>query len=180
MQIIFGNRWRHLIGEGDFWEHVGGIDISLAPSSFGQANTRVTKASDSKERVEEIFLFDSKCISKFRISITRDRVSSLVLRIHLYSMHVNAPPLFCLSLSGYLADYKSKEIIYMCVYSRLKKSYIRTLNVNAFIFCNPKKILLTMLGSMLLFYRLLMCCSRSYKSTSHMEHLLLTCMQELV
>ncbi|CAB4275430.1 unnamed protein product [Prunus armeniaca] len=38
--IIFGNRWRHLLGERDFWEHVGGIDISLAPSSFGQANTR--------------------------------------------------------------------------------------------------------------------------------------------
>ncbi|KAI4350523.1 hypothetical protein L6164_004972 [Bauhinia variegata] len=38
--IIFGNRWRHLLGEKDFWEHVGGIDVSLAPSSFGQANTR--------------------------------------------------------------------------------------------------------------------------------------------
>ncbi|XP_042494109.1 uncharacterized RNA methyltransferase pc1998 isoform X3 [Macadamia integrifolia] len=38
--IIFGNRWRHLVGERDFWEHVGGIDISLDPSSFGQANTR--------------------------------------------------------------------------------------------------------------------------------------------
>ncbi|KAB1211760.1 putative RNA methyltransferase pc1998 [Morella rubra] len=38
--IIFGNRWRHLLGERDFWEHVGGLDISLAPSSFGQANTR--------------------------------------------------------------------------------------------------------------------------------------------
>ncbi|XP_012070524.1 uncharacterized RNA methyltransferase pc1998 isoform X2 [Jatropha curcas] len=38
--IIFGNRWRHLLGDQDFWEHVGGIDISLAPSSFGQANTR--------------------------------------------------------------------------------------------------------------------------------------------
>ncbi|KAI5651105.1 hypothetical protein M9H77_37110 [Catharanthus roseus] len=38
--IIFGNRWRHLFGENDFWEHVGGIDVSLAPSSFGQANTR--------------------------------------------------------------------------------------------------------------------------------------------
>ncbi|XP_052195142.1 uncharacterized protein LOC127803141 [Diospyros lotus] len=38
--IIFGHRWRHLLGERDFWEHVGGIDISLAPSSFGQANTR--------------------------------------------------------------------------------------------------------------------------------------------
>ncbi|KAJ4831122.1 hypothetical protein Tsubulata_000653 [Turnera subulata] len=38
--IIFGNRWRHLLGETDFWEHVGGIDLSLAPSSFGQANTR--------------------------------------------------------------------------------------------------------------------------------------------
>ncbi|KAK9108459.1 hypothetical protein Syun_024470 [Stephania yunnanensis] len=38
--IIFGNRWRHLLGERDFWEHVGGIDVALAPSSFGQANTR--------------------------------------------------------------------------------------------------------------------------------------------
>ncbi|TXG54859.1 hypothetical protein EZV62_020115 [Acer yangbiense] len=38
--VIFGNRWRHLLGESDFWEHVGGIDISLTPSSFGQANTR--------------------------------------------------------------------------------------------------------------------------------------------
>ncbi|CAI0457604.1 unnamed protein product [Linum tenue] len=38
--IIFGNRWRHLLGEMDLWEHVGGIDVSLAPSSFGQANTR--------------------------------------------------------------------------------------------------------------------------------------------
>ncbi|CAK7328293.1 unnamed protein product [Dovyalis caffra] len=38
--IIFGNRWRHLLGESGFWEHVGGIDMSLAPSSFGQANTQ--------------------------------------------------------------------------------------------------------------------------------------------
>ncbi|KAK1272330.1 hypothetical protein QJS04_geneDACA012650 [Acorus gramineus] len=37
--IIFGNRWRHLLGERDFWERIGGIDVSLAPSSFGQANT---------------------------------------------------------------------------------------------------------------------------------------------
>ncbi|XP_039120895.1 uncharacterized RNA methyltransferase pc1998 [Dioscorea cayenensis subsp. rotundata] len=38
--IIFGNRWRHFLGERDFWEHVGGVDISLDPSSFGQANTQ--------------------------------------------------------------------------------------------------------------------------------------------
>lgn len=38
--VIFGNRWRHLVGERDFWEHVGGIDVYLTPSSFGQANTR--------------------------------------------------------------------------------------------------------------------------------------------
>ncbi|MFS8011432.1 putative methyltransferase [Helianthus anomalus] len=38
--VIFGNRWRHLLGERDFWEHVGGIDVYLPPSSFGQANTR--------------------------------------------------------------------------------------------------------------------------------------------
>lgn len=37
---IFGNRWRHLLGERDFWEHAGGIDAYLTPSSFGQANTR--------------------------------------------------------------------------------------------------------------------------------------------
>lgn len=43
MQVIFGNRWRHLLGERDFWEHVGGIDICLTPSSFGQANTQVFK-----------------------------------------------------------------------------------------------------------------------------------------
>ncbi|KAM7277559.1 hypothetical protein ACFE04_004693 [Oxalis oulophora] len=38
--IIFGNEWKHLLGEQDFWEHAGGIDVSLDPSSFGQANTR--------------------------------------------------------------------------------------------------------------------------------------------
>ncbi|KAD7479640.1 hypothetical protein E3N88_02776 [Mikania micrantha] len=38
--VIFGNRWRHILGERDFWEHVGGIDVYLPPSSFGQANTR--------------------------------------------------------------------------------------------------------------------------------------------
>ncbi|XP_042448609.1 uncharacterized RNA methyltransferase pc1998-like isoform X2 [Zingiber officinale] len=37
---IFGNRWRHLLGERDFWEHIGGVDICLDPSSFGQANTQ--------------------------------------------------------------------------------------------------------------------------------------------
>ncbi|GJR57201.1 putative methyltransferase [Tanacetum coccineum] len=43
-QVIFGNRWRHILGERDFWEHVGGIDVYLAPSSFGQANTRAFDA----------------------------------------------------------------------------------------------------------------------------------------
>ncbi|XP_073152461.1 uncharacterized protein [Henckelia pumila] len=42
--IIFGNRWRHLLGEKEFWEHVGGIDISQVPSSFGQANTQAFDA----------------------------------------------------------------------------------------------------------------------------------------
>ncbi|KAL6550208.1 hypothetical protein OROMI_020696 [Orobanche minor] len=36
--------WRHLLGERDFWEHVGGIDVSMVPSSFGQANTRAFDA----------------------------------------------------------------------------------------------------------------------------------------
>ncbi|WOK94490.1 hypothetical protein Cni_G03192 [Canna indica] len=38
--VIFGNKWRHLLGEREFSEHIGGIDISLDPSSFGQANTQ--------------------------------------------------------------------------------------------------------------------------------------------
>ncbi|XP_006646617.2 uncharacterized RNA methyltransferase pc1998 isoform X1 [Oryza brachyantha] len=37
--IIFGHKWRHLIGEKDLWERYGGVDISLDPYSFGQANT---------------------------------------------------------------------------------------------------------------------------------------------
>ncbi|KAG8081685.1 hypothetical protein GUJ93_ZPchr0019g2670 [Zizania palustris] len=37
--IIFGHKWRHLIGERDLWERFGGVDISLDPCSFGQANT---------------------------------------------------------------------------------------------------------------------------------------------
>ncbi|KAI0489425.1 hypothetical protein KFK09_029268 [Dendrobium nobile] len=41
VQIIFGNRWRLLLGERDFWEHIGGIDVCLDPCSFGQANTQV-------------------------------------------------------------------------------------------------------------------------------------------
>uniref|UniRef100_A0A2P2L4F9 Methyltransferase small domain-containing protein n=1 Tax=Rhizophora mucronata TaxID=61149 RepID=A0A2P2L4F9_RHIMU len=42
--IIFGNRWRHILGEREFWERVGGLDIFLAPSSFGQANTQAFDA----------------------------------------------------------------------------------------------------------------------------------------
>ncbi|XP_078445324.1 S-adenosyl-L-methionine-dependent methyltransferases superfamily protein [Wolffia australiana] len=38
--VIFGNRWRHLVGEEDLWEHIGGVDSCLAPSSFVQANTQ--------------------------------------------------------------------------------------------------------------------------------------------
>ncbi|KAK4768637.1 hypothetical protein SAY87_003778 [Trapa incisa] len=38
--VIFGNRWRLLLGDREFWEHIGGIDISLDPSSFAQANTQ--------------------------------------------------------------------------------------------------------------------------------------------
>ena len=61
VQIIFGNRWRHLLGERDFWEHVGGIDIALAPSSFGQANTRVdglsNQATPSSYLIEHVYSF---------------------------------------------------------------------------------------------------------------------------
>ncbi|KAF3337167.1 RNA methyltransferase [Carex littledalei] len=37
---IFGNKWSHLEGERDFWEHLGGIDTTIDPASFGQANTQ--------------------------------------------------------------------------------------------------------------------------------------------
>ncbi|GJM92057.1 hypothetical protein PR202_ga08484 [Eleusine coracana subsp. coracana] len=39
IEIIFGHKWRHLQGERDLWERYGGVDISLDPCSFGQANT---------------------------------------------------------------------------------------------------------------------------------------------
>ncbi|AQK98610.1 S-adenosyl-L-methionine-dependent methyltransferase superfamily protein [Zea mays] len=39
IEIIFGHKWRHLKGERDMWERYGGVDISLDPCSFGQANT---------------------------------------------------------------------------------------------------------------------------------------------
>lgn len=58
--IIFGNRWRHLLGERDFWEHVGGIDISLDPSSFGQANTR---AFDSLLRKLQKYVPRGACVA---------------------------------------------------------------------------------------------------------------------
>ncbi|GLJ47770.1 hypothetical protein SUGI_1008990 [Cryptomeria japonica] len=38
--IIFGGRWRHLVGERDFWERFGGVDICMSPGSFAQANTQ--------------------------------------------------------------------------------------------------------------------------------------------
>lgn len=40
-QVIFGGRWRHLIGESELWERLGGVDIAFTPASFGQANTQV-------------------------------------------------------------------------------------------------------------------------------------------
>lgn len=36
--IIFGGRWRHLLGEQQCWERIGGVDVSLTPASFSQAN----------------------------------------------------------------------------------------------------------------------------------------------
>lgn len=41
VQVIFGGRWRHLVGEPELWERVGGVDIAFTPASFGQANTQV-------------------------------------------------------------------------------------------------------------------------------------------
>ncbi|MCO5558672.1 hypothetical protein L7F22_012258 [Adiantum nelumboides] len=39
--IIFGGRWRHLLGEQHCWERIGGVDICLTPASFSQANLQV-------------------------------------------------------------------------------------------------------------------------------------------
>lgn len=41
IQVIFGGRWRHLVGEPELWERVGGVDIAFTLASFGQANTQV-------------------------------------------------------------------------------------------------------------------------------------------
>ncbi|BBH00522.1 S-adenosyl-L-methionine-dependent methyltransferases superfamily protein [Prunus dulcis] len=86
--IIFGNRWRHLLGERDFWEHVGGIDISLAPSSFGQANTRfvlyITWSNVTASQAFDTLLRKlQRCIeinkeSKLSFEKTVDRLPNLV------------------------------------------------------------------------------------------------------
>ncbi|KAL6270016.1 hypothetical protein ACE6H2_026927 [Prunus campanulata] len=87
MQIIFGNGWRHLLGEKDFWEHVGGIDISLAPSSFGQANTRfilyITWSNATFDTLLRKLQRSVKCIeinkeSKLSFEKTVDRLPNLV------------------------------------------------------------------------------------------------------
>ncbi|CAI7899180.1 unnamed protein product, partial [Closterium sp. NIES-53] len=36
--VIFGGRWRHMIGPTDMWERLGGVDVCFTPGSFGQAN----------------------------------------------------------------------------------------------------------------------------------------------
>lgn len=36
--IIFGGRWRHLLGDQQCWERIGGVDVCLTPASFSQAN----------------------------------------------------------------------------------------------------------------------------------------------
>ncbi|BBN13449.1 hypothetical protein MPTK1_6g03570 [Marchantia polymorpha subsp. ruderalis] len=42
--IIFGGKWRHLLGEQQLWERVGGADICFTPASFGQANVQAFEA----------------------------------------------------------------------------------------------------------------------------------------
>ncbi|XP_024387469.1 uncharacterized protein [Physcomitrium patens] len=42
--VILGGRWRHLMGESELWERVGGVDIAFTPASFGQANTQAFEA----------------------------------------------------------------------------------------------------------------------------------------
>ncbi|KAG6548319.1 hypothetical protein Mapa_010185 [Marchantia paleacea] len=42
--IIFGGKWRHLLGEQQLWERVGGADICFTPASFGQANLQAFEA----------------------------------------------------------------------------------------------------------------------------------------
>lgn len=36
--VIFGGRWRHLLGEQQCWQRIGGVDKCLTPASFSQAN----------------------------------------------------------------------------------------------------------------------------------------------
>ncbi|KAA3479518.1 putative RNA methyltransferase isoform X2 [Gossypium australe] len=73
--IIFGNRWRHLLGERDFWEHVGGIDISLDPSSFGQANTRVSEAVNLAEEKRPWVLRERERAKEASVQVGRETIS---------------------------------------------------------------------------------------------------------
>ncbi|GJP58627.1 hypothetical protein CLOP_g812, partial [Closterium sp. NIES-67] len=42
--VIFGGRWRHMIGPTDMWERLGGVDVCFTPGSFGQANYKAFDA----------------------------------------------------------------------------------------------------------------------------------------
>ncbi|KAL3691988.1 hypothetical protein R1sor_005639 [Riccia sorocarpa] len=42
--IIFGGKWRHLLGEDQLWERIGGADICFTPATFGQANLQAFEA----------------------------------------------------------------------------------------------------------------------------------------
>ncbi|CAM6119504.1 unnamed protein product [Calypogeia fissa] len=42
--IIFGGKWRHLLGEQEMWERIAGADICFTPASFGQANLQAFEA----------------------------------------------------------------------------------------------------------------------------------------
>ncbi|GAQ86573.1 S-adenosyl-L-methionine-dependent methyltransferases superfamily protein [Klebsormidium nitens] len=39
--IILGNRWRHMHGDPEVWERLGGVDLAFTPASFGQANLQM-------------------------------------------------------------------------------------------------------------------------------------------
>lgn len=61
--VIFGGRWRHLVGEPELWERVGGVDIAFTPASFGQANTQAFEAL--LRRMQKVVKVGSKVVELY-------------------------------------------------------------------------------------------------------------------
>ncbi|KAF1883713.1 hypothetical protein Lal_00012630 [Lupinus albus] len=92
--IIFGNRWRHMLGERDFWEHVGGIDVSLAPSSFGQANTRHGHKTQNISKICLLYVRNISARNLARVRFMKTCIMSVLALVSIVLVLLRAiPPL---------------------------------------------------------------------------------------